>query len=68
MKFLINFRVVIVTIVFFCLDPEVKRRNTLEKLTKMELIKMLLEKELPLRATPEEMVELGYLREEDFPC
>ena len=61
----------VVTIVFFSSDPEIKRRTTLEQLTKRELIteiQRLLEKELPLRATPEEMVELGYLREEDFPC
>ena len=61
----------VVTIVLFSSDPEIKRRTTLEQLTKRELIteiQRLLEKELPLRATPEEMVELGYLREEDFPC
>ena len=61
----------VLTIIFFSSDPEIKRRTTLEQLTKRELIteiQRLLEKELPLRATPEEMVELGYLREEDFPC
>ena len=56
---------------FIYIDPEIKHRSHLEKLSKTQLLALLLEQEIAQRATPEEMYtafghRLGYLDKESF--